>query len=119
MLILKAIKSHFQVLYDKQKFTLVVTSYKIYKTNPGLVSNISYEMTTHVRSSLHTTKHCMMPLAASSNIGSTLSNVVGNVKMLCLSFFVFFWTMTFGGSYVALLSNLLRNHLSFMLFLIV
>ena len=52
ILLLKAIKSHFKGSYDKQNLTLVVISYEIYETRPRLVSQISYEMTTRVRSSI-------------------------------------------------------------------
>ena len=38
MFILKAIKSHFKVSYDKQNLTLVVISYEIYETRRRLVS---------------------------------------------------------------------------------
>ena len=38
--------------YDKQNLTLVVISYEIYETRQRLVSYTSYEMTTHVRSSI-------------------------------------------------------------------
>ena len=38
MFILKAIKSHFKRLYDKQNLTLVVISYEIYETRRRLVS---------------------------------------------------------------------------------
>ena len=50
--ILKVIKSNFQESYDKQNLIPVVISYEIYKTRRKLVSQISYEMTTRVRSSI-------------------------------------------------------------------
>ena len=50
--ILKAKKSDFKGSYDKQNFTLVVISYEIYEIRQRLVSLISYEMTTSVRSSI-------------------------------------------------------------------
>ena len=53
--ILKAIKSHFKGSYDKQNLTLVAISYEIYETRRMLVSLISYEMTTRVRSSIYDT----------------------------------------------------------------
>ena len=55
LLILKAIKSHFKGLYHKQNLTHVVISYEIYETRQRLVSLISYEITTRVRSSMHIT----------------------------------------------------------------
>ena len=51
---LKAIKSHFKQSYDKQNLILVAISYEIYETRQGLVSYISYEMTTRVRASKYT-----------------------------------------------------------------
>ena len=50
--ILKVIKSNFKGPYGKQNLTLVVISYEIYETRRRLVSLISYEMTTRVRSSI-------------------------------------------------------------------
>ena len=50
MLILKVIKFHLKEPYDKQNLTLVVILYEIYETRRRLVSLISYEMTTCVRS---------------------------------------------------------------------
>ena len=52
MIILKAIKSYFRGSYDKQNLTLVVISHVIYVTRRRLVSQISYEMTTRVRTSI-------------------------------------------------------------------
>ena len=46
------IKLHLKESYDKQNLTLAVISYGIYETRQKLVSYISYEMTTHVRSSI-------------------------------------------------------------------
>ena len=46
----KAIKPNLKQSYDKQNLTLVVISYEIYETRRRLVS---YEMTTHVRSSMY------------------------------------------------------------------
>ena len=54
-LMLKAIKSRFKGSYDKQNLTLVVISYEIYETRRRLVSYISYEMITSVRSSINRT----------------------------------------------------------------
>ena len=51
----KAIKSSFKGSYDKQNLTIVVISYEIYETRQRLVSQISYEMTTRVRSSISIT----------------------------------------------------------------
>ena len=48
----KAIKPNLKESYDKQNLTLVVISYEIYETRRRLVSYISYEMTTRVRSSI-------------------------------------------------------------------
>ena len=53
MFILKAIKSCFKGSYDEQNLTLVVISYEIYETHQRLVSYISYEMATRVRSSIY------------------------------------------------------------------
>ena len=50
--ILTALKSSFKGLYDKQNLTLTLISYEIYDTLQRLISKISYEMTTHVRSSI-------------------------------------------------------------------
>ena len=54
MFILKVIKSCFNRSFDKQNqnLTLVVILYEIYETRQRLVSLISYEMTTHVNSSI-------------------------------------------------------------------
>ena len=49
----KAIKCHLKASYDKQNLTLVFISYEIYETRRRLVSLISYEMTTRVRSSVY------------------------------------------------------------------
>ena len=46
------IKILFKGSYDKQNLTLMVISYEIYETRRRLVSYISYEMTTRVRSSI-------------------------------------------------------------------
>ena len=50
--VFKAIKSNIKGSYNKQNITLVVMSYEIYETRLRLVSYISYEMTTSVRSSI-------------------------------------------------------------------
>ena len=50
--ILKASKSNFKGSYDKQNLTLIIISYEFYETGRRLVSQISYEMTTCVRSSI-------------------------------------------------------------------
>ena len=55
MLILKAIKCHLKGSFDKQYITSVVNSYEIYEIRRRLVSLISYEMTTHARSSIFKT----------------------------------------------------------------
>ena len=48
----KAIDPHLKQSYDKQNLTLVVISYEIYETRRRLVSLITYEMTTPIRSSI-------------------------------------------------------------------
>ena len=53
----KAMKSHLKQSYDKQNLTLVVISYEIYETRRRLVSTISCEMTTSVRSSIYPEMH--------------------------------------------------------------
>ena len=58
MLILKAIKSHFKGPYDKQNLIFVVIQYEIYETRRWLVSQITYEMTIRVRSSMSIQKFC-------------------------------------------------------------
>ena len=57
MIILMGIKSHFKRFYDKQNLSLMVISYEIYETHQRLVSQITYEMTTHVRSSIYQYLH--------------------------------------------------------------
>ena len=49
----KAIKFHLKLSHDKQNLTLIVISYEIYETRRRLVSKISYELTTRVRSSVY------------------------------------------------------------------
>ena len=61
MFILNVIKSHFKGSYDKQNLTLVVVSYEIYETCQRLVSLISYEMATCVRSSIYDHKTNSLP----------------------------------------------------------
>ena len=51
--VLKAIQIHYKVPFDKMNLILVVISYEIYETRRKLVSYTSYEMTTHVRSSIY------------------------------------------------------------------
>ena len=48
----KAITFHFKRAYDQKNLTLAVVSYEIYETRRRLISQIGYEMTTRVRSSL-------------------------------------------------------------------
>ena len=51
--ILKGKNSNFKGSYDKRSLTPKVISYEIYETHQRLVSYISYEMITHVRSSMY------------------------------------------------------------------
>ena len=51
---LKGIKTTLNQSYDKQNLTLMIISYEINQTRQRLVLSISYEMTTHVRSSILT-----------------------------------------------------------------
>ena len=55
----KEIKSHLEQSYDKQNVTHMVISlhsYEIHETRQKLISWISYEMTTRVRSSMKVCK---------------------------------------------------------------
>ena len=51
----KVVKSHFKEPYGKQRLTLVVISYVIYKTRQRLVSFISDEIINRVSSSISAT----------------------------------------------------------------
>ena len=51
--ILKGKKSNFKGSYDKRNLTPKVISYEIYETYQRLVSYISYEMITRVRSCMY------------------------------------------------------------------
>ena len=52
MFVLKAIKSRFKGSSDNHNLTLVIFSYEIYETRQRRVSQISYNMTTRLRSSI-------------------------------------------------------------------
>ena len=52
MTIVNAIVYHLKESYDKQNLTLVVISNEIYETRRRLVSLVSYEMNTRLRSSI-------------------------------------------------------------------